>query len=32
MLAKRAAAEPTPASLMTGLNDELRAVVARSSA
>jgi NADPH-dependent glutamate synthase beta subunit-like oxidoreductase/NAD(P)H-flavin reductase len=27
MLARRAPAEPTPASLMTGLNDELRAVV-----
>lgn len=27
MLAKRPSAEPTPAALMTGLNDELRAVV-----
>jgi NADPH-dependent glutamate synthase beta subunit-like oxidoreductase/NAD(P)H-flavin reductase len=27
MLARRAPAEPTPAALMTGLNDELRAVV-----
>src|SRR6266851_55922 len=27
ILAKRAASEPTPAALMTGLNDELRAVV-----